>query len=768
MSRLPPADENGDIAEPFAHAARRYRSQGWRGTLPLPPNAKEQPPTGFTGHGAPYPNDRQVDRWLNANPDGNICLRLGEVSPGRLRKRDDLVPIYAGNNVDGWELIGIDVDDYGEKHGAQQLAELEAELGPLPETVVSSARWETSPVSGTRILLVPKGFNFRGKACATGHTGPKHIDILCAGLRYLVVWPSVHPTGTTYEFRWGRPGEALKTYTDVPHLDDVAMLPEQWFKHLQVGMSDGADAKSDMGFGELQEWAEATFRDCDGEPCTDMANKLAQYKAELDLSDSHHPMNDVVWSLTKNALEGHAGWHTALNDYLTYWRDLSLSKRDEATLNAEAMRSVDGALAKAKAKYDERHGYMADDKCVGGHGDVDAFAKMVDAVPDPPRGSNGRYCLVLAAELAEPVEPMRWLVRGIWPERSAGVLAGDKKSMKTWNLQALALAVAAGTALFGKYHVTSSGAVLYLSGEGGRNTFANRHQVLAKRYGINEKVLRELPLGAEFGVGMLTDKEFTDAVKRHLDELQPALVILDPLYAYHPSDVEAQNVYARGPMLADLRTMIGDEAALIVGDHFNKSANGQLDLANIAQAGMAQWADSWILQKHRETPNIDENKFWLEVMTGTRRGGGKHLEVDWTLERDNSDPDVIAWTGVDWEARPFERKSAANKVDGTTAAILQAVADNPFELTVTKVLEKVGGNRDKARKAFAALKANGGIVVKECAADERGRQITRPRVGLGDNAEALRNKRFKREQVRAEPDADESTDTDDGTGCGTG
>ena len=332
-------------------------------------------------------------------------------------------------------------------------------------------------------------------------------------------------------------------------------------------------------------------------------------------------------------------------------------------------------------------------------------------------------------------------MRGIWPERSAGVLAGDKKSMKTWNLQAIALAVAAGTALFGKYHVMSSGGVLYLAGEGGSNTFANRHQVIAARYGISTEILRELPFGAEFGVGMLTDSEFTDAVKRHLDELQPKLVILDPLYAYHPNDVEVQNVYARGPMLADLRTLVGDEVALIVGDHFNKNAGKNLDLANIAQAGMAQWADSWILQKHRDAPNLEESKFWLEVETGSRRGGGKHLEVDWTLERDTSDPDVIAWTGVDWEARPMAAKSACGgRADDTAAAILQVIADHPFEMTETQVLAKIGGNRAKARETLLGLKANGGVVVRATErkeGEEEKRTVTRALVGLGPNAESL-------------------------------
>ncbi|OBH54327.1 bifunctional DNA primase/polymerase [Mycobacterium sp. E2479] len=143
----------------------------------------------------------------------------------------------------------------------------------------------------------------------------------------------------------------------------------------------------------------------------------------------------------------------------------------------------------------------------GGRWHPDTFDEKLRALPvEPAEYGGGRYRLVTARELAEPVEPMRWLVRGIWPERSAGVLAGDKKSLKTWNLQAIALAVSAGTALFGRYHVTSSGAVLYLSGEGGRNTFANRHQVIAARYGISAKVLRELPFGAEFGVGTLTDR----------------------------------------------------------------------------------------------------------------------------------------------------------------------------------------------------------------------------------------------------------------------
>ena len=361
---------------PFGEAAKEYRKAGWRGTLPLPPRAKEEPPTGYTGHGSPYPSEKDVRVWLSTMADGNICLRLAGVDERYITRT--LPQIYGGNNVDGWELIGIDVDDYGEKHGFEQLLALEQQLGPLPATVVSSARWAENAKSGTRIFLVPKGFRYKGKAAATGHEGPKHIDVLYAGLRYLVVWPSVHPTGLTYEFRHGDSEGIAGNYDGLAPLDDVAVLPVEWFRHLLAGAGSDADAKSDLDFGELNDWAMETFRDPEGEPCRLMANEVAKYIDELDDSDSHHPLNDVVWRVTLNAMEGHSGWYTALNDFIGAWIDSVKGKRDLEEAQGEVLRTIDGALAKAKAKFDERDGFLADDKCDGGAGDPDAWADKFD------------------------------------------------------------------------------------------------------------------------------------------------------------------------------------------------------------------------------------------------------------------------------------------------------------------------------------------------------------------------------------------------------
>ncbi|WP_342774186.1 AAA family ATPase [Mycobacterium pseudokansasii] len=388
-----------------------------------------------------------------------------------------------------------------------------------------------------------------------------------------------------YEWGWGAPSkladagaESLERFEDgMPTLEQVAVLPKAWFTHLtRGGMGESDDPISGLSDGQLWEWLEARPGYGDG-MCSEMESAVDEWVAKIEASSSTHDvLRDAHWRLLKLASEGHAGVKAALDQVTRAGWPAAVGKRDLETLGAEMGRSIAGALDKIQPIWGD---YVPEDTCAVDKTKFDCDAWTDRLANDP--GRAGRYCLVTARELAEPVEPMRWLVRGIWPERSAGVLAGDKKSLKTWNLQALALAVASGRPLFDKYHVVSPGPALYLPGEGGRTTFANRHQVIAERYGITD-ILPDLEFGAEFGVGMLDDGEFTDAIKRHLDELQPALVVLDPLHAYHPGDVEVQNVYARGPMLANLRELIGGEAALIVGDHFKKTTGTRLDLDNIA------------------------------------------------------------------------------------------------------------------------------------------------------------------------------------------
>ena len=192
---------------PYARAVHIYRQAGWHGTLPLGsrPGVKFPPPSGWTGHGAPYPSAADVAAWSETHGNRNIGLRM---PPG---------------------VIGLDVDDYGDKTGAATLAELEQRYGPLPPTWVSSAR--PAP-SGIRFYRIPH--ERAGVINWPGEAG-KFIEIIQPGHRYAVVWPSTNPEAAGAEYQWRAPdGYALKDQWQIPLISELPALPVRWIEGLAL------------------------------------------------------------------------------------------------------------------------------------------------------------------------------------------------------------------------------------------------------------------------------------------------------------------------------------------------------------------------------------------------------------------------------------------------------------------------------------------------------------------------------------------------------
>jgi hypothetical protein len=387
-----------------------YREAGWLGALPLPKGKKNPPPKGYTGAGKEYPTEAKVESWLSNKEIcyGNIGLRLAEVD--REFWPSYLPAVYAGNAPDGWELIGIDIDDYKGKEGGNQREALEYQLDcELPATALSSARWGSGGSSCIAIYFVPKGYRFMGKAADS-------IEIVQKRHRYMVAWPSVNPDAPTtiaevdgkrvavparYSWRYGKPsdvggstaagsaGSGLVVDIDgIPSIkpseagEGVAVLPEAWFKYLsRQGERETDDAISSLSEGELSDWVKNELR-WEGEPCKRVSNALAKAVAELeDSPDSHTWLNSFLWQLFNLAAEGHSGIGQAYSDYMNAWVEHAGEHRGASPedLQAEIDRSVMGALSKIEPKYvvkpdgaeyaDDneavKHLPLRDDICVG-------------------------------------------------------------------------------------------------------------------------------------------------------------------------------------------------------------------------------------------------------------------------------------------------------------------------------------------------------------------------------------------------------------------
>lgn len=372
-------------ANPF-RSAKHYRKAGWQGTIPIPFGKKDPPPRNYTGASAEYPDDQQIETWYE-HGRGSIALRLAET---------DFMPKESPYTASVYELVGIDVDDYKQKNGYDQLQALEEKLGPLPKTVRSSSRWKDGDKSCIHVFLVPAGFHFLGKASSC-------IEIIQRCHRYMMVWPSTNPDADDETYRWRAPNDAYyeerkeaganAIVGPIPPLSDIAVLPKTWFDFLTCnGMIATNEPISDMAGDELLSWAQGLFNDSKDEMCRAMARAVEDKIQEVhDKPDSHPTGTSAHWYILRLAAEGHSGWVTALRKFNNVWAKATMQKRDNGdydTIAGEIQRSVIGALSKIEPQLEN---YVPDDTCTATvtalHDSVDNWQVSIDTpgdiIPEP-------------------------------------------------------------------------------------------------------------------------------------------------------------------------------------------------------------------------------------------------------------------------------------------------------------------------------------------------------------------------------------------------
>ncbi|MCE5288516.1 MAG: bifunctional DNA primase/polymerase, partial [Nocardiaceae bacterium] len=211
-----------DSSDPFyPQAAPAYWQAGWRGVLPFAHRTKKPAPSvrcaahpkraepncpdciSYTGYSGVDPSYADLLAWSEDFPNGNLGLRLPS------------------------GVIGIDVDAYGAKTGAEALAEAQRRWGQLPAGPRSTSRTD-SPVSGIRLFRIPPGMLLE-QAISFPEMSIGDIDIIQHHHRYTMVWPSIHPEGRPY---WWLNAEGQTI--GIPEPDSLPWLPESWQNALKL------------------------------------------------------------------------------------------------------------------------------------------------------------------------------------------------------------------------------------------------------------------------------------------------------------------------------------------------------------------------------------------------------------------------------------------------------------------------------------------------------------------------------------------------------
>jgi hypothetical protein len=257
----------------YATAYPIYRDRGWS-PIKLHAGTKFPPPAGFTGHDGADPSGADMHAWAQEEPDGNTAIRLAV------------------------GYIGIDTDAYDGKTGAQTLAEAEKRWGPLPYSPRSTSR--DDGVSGIRLYRVPTGYE-AVTVLGFPELGIGDIEICQHHHRYVMCWPSIHPSGRRYRWLGVDDGPLVEPPTPA----DIPDLPARWLDGLRKSGHNDAD----IGGQGCYDVRQALTR---GQMSRRVAAKLGEAILACDGTSRHDATRDNVLALLRYGKQGDGGVLDAL------------------------------------------------------------------------------------------------------------------------------------------------------------------------------------------------------------------------------------------------------------------------------------------------------------------------------------------------------------------------------------------------------------------------------------------------------------------------
>lgn len=173
----------------------------------------------------------------------------------------------------------------------------------------------------------------------------------------------------------------------------------------------------------------------------------------------------------------------------------------------------------------------------------------VDLPAAPAPGQVRALPTIRIGKIPNPGAP-KWLVDTLWTEGAFGFVGAEPKAWKSFLTLEVAICVAAGRKVFGKYDV-KQGRVLLFTAEGGKGLARYRAGMMCVAHGLN---IDDLDLEIiDVDTLHIDDPEKAAALLATVEARRPALLVLDPLREMHVGDENDAAVIAG--LLGPLRTM---------------------------------------------------------------------------------------------------------------------------------------------------------------------------------------------------------------------
>jgi hypothetical protein len=202
-----------------------------------------------------------------------------------------------------------------------------------------------------------------------------------------------------------------------------------------------------------------------------------------------------------------------------------------------------------------------------------------------------------AGELSSRGAQTQWLVESLWTDQAVGMLGGEPKCCKSFLALDLAVSVASGAACLRRFPVRRAGKVLLFPAEDSLAMVRERLEGIAAAAEVS---LAALPIDVITAPSLRLDLE-TDRQRltNTVQELQPILLILDPLIRLHRVDEnDASQIAGLLSFLRHLQRQF--HLAVLLVHHARKDSNSSRPgQALRGSSELHGWGDSNLYMRRR-------------------------------------------------------------------------------------------------------------------------------------------------------------------------
>jgi len=503
-------------------------------------------------------------------------------------------------------LIVLDVDTKGERSGIDELNEIAPGWG-------HNDAW--GAVVGTpsygRPYGRPTGYHaYLAKPITAEHIGNHD---LCPGVNvrsdagYVVA-----PGNMAYEFTHG-------------DLTGCLLAPDWVMERLRAA----AKAEAEVSLDDPYDIPDARM-----EAVHEWHPKVTAAFSSFDpQGDRHTSMTVAVAALCNHELLGYPGATRALFILEENFTKAVRDRSDEWAARREFRRALDGGRARVRSTVSigleerDKDRQFVEQIILEHGGSQEDVEKVLSQHPSHLRMFTMRE--LMASDLT-----LNWLVRNVMVVPTYGQIAGEKKTLKTYLSQYLAVAVATGEPFLRQFPVEKQGNVVMFVGEGGKIPWTRRMPRIAESVGIRD--IGDAPIHAVFQTAPLLSPAFKGTVETAIEQLDPVLTIIDPFYAYHGSETNSANIHEEGALLTAVAApFIEHGSNLLIVNHFKKGSESR-GINRITMAGSGEWVDSWIFTEERESADLNSGDFYIAAEFGSRQWGGSRWEIDFNIGVQNA------------------------------------------------------------------------------------------------------------------------------------